>query len=145
MTILKILILSAGIDLNQYEIFSQIQLTTKIDDVIDPVTGLKVSESVDYFVADFLLVKKTKIAGVEVLDLNNVIALETKLSIGTDLTIPQKSALAKVKSADNSFDIRSIKANGKVDISKAIGSGTLNNQVNILDYIKVWSDGTGRV
>ena len=93
-------------------------------------------------VADFILVKKkTNInTGIESLDYNNAIVLETKLSEGTALTTPQISALNKVKTSSNVFDIRSIKQKGVFDQGKSLGN---SDNIKITDYIKVYSNGTG--
>lgn len=97
------------------------------------------------FVADMVLVKRqTKtVQGieVEVLDFDNAIALEIKLSSGTNLTTPQGNALTKVKSSSNTFDIRSI---SKQSISDNFSLGNADN-LKVNDFIKVWSDGKGGV
>ncbi|WP_160114272.1 hypothetical protein [Aquimarina sp. AU119] len=118
------------ININEYEIFTQVQIKTGV--------------GTEHFVADMVMVKReTKIVQgieVEVLDFDDVIVLETKLSSGTNLTSPQGNALAKVKSNSNAFDVRSVE---KVNA----GGYKITNQDNlkINDFIKVWSDGDGKV
>ena len=96
---LRIKLTDLNININEFEVFEQVQIKTgKIIDNLE-----------EYLVADFILVKKkTNInTGIESLDYNNAIVLETKLSEGTALTTPQISALNKVKTSSNVFDIRS--------------------------------------
>ena len=93
--------------------------------------------------ADFVLVIKKTVLGQEILDFDNAIVLETKLSSTTALKTPQANALAKVKTASNTFDIRSISKNTR-DNKYFLGSGTDEyKNLKITDYIKVNSDGVG--
>lgn len=116
-----------NLDINEYEIFTQVQIKTGVGS--------------EHFVADMVLVKKkTDDFGQVVLDKNNVVVLETKLSSGTNLTTPQGNALTKVQSNSNNFDVRSV--------SKQNTNGyTITNSDNlkINDFIKVYSDGDGSV
>ena len=83
------------------------------------------------------------------LDFDNAIVLESKLSFGTDLTTRQGQGLAKAKSANNTFEVRTVSNTNvsltdvNVNQSYVIGSGTENKTVTIRDFIKVWSDGNG--
>jgi hypothetical protein len=133
----KIMAKYPNIDLNNYAVFEQVQIKTgKIVDGAD-----------EYFIADFVLVKKNKILGQEILDFNDAIVLETKLSIGTPLTTPQTSALAKVKTTSNTFDVRSVNNGSTTNATFSLGSSpsASSKTVKINDYIKVYSDGTGNV
>ena len=128
----KLLAKYLNIDLNNYAIFEQVQIKT----------GQIANGADEFFVADFVLVKKKTVLGQEILDFDNAIVLETKLSSTTALTTPQTNALAKVKTASNTFDIRSISKNTK-DNKYFLGSGTEYKNLKITDYIKVNSDGVG--
>jgi hypothetical protein len=128
----KLLSKYPNIDLNDYAIFEQVQIKT----------GHIANDADEFFVADFVLVKKKTVLGQEILDFDNTIVLETKLSSSTPLTTPQTNALAKVKSTSNTFDIRSISR--KTDNSKYfIGTSTDHKNLKITDYIKVNSNGVG--
>lgn len=82
-----------NLDIDQYEIFTQVQVKTGVGS--------------EHFVADMVLMKKkTDDFGQIVLDKNNVVVLEMKLSSGTNLTTPQGNALTKVQSNSNTFDVR---------------------------------------
>ncbi len=131
----KLLTKYPNLDLNSYAIFEQVQVKT--GQIID---GLD-----EFFVADFVLVKKevNAITGIENLNFDNCIVLETKLSEGTSLTIPQKSALAKVKILSNTFDIRSVLKQSTTNNSYSLGTSTSYKTLKINDYIKVYSNGTG--
>lgn len=145
-SLLRTKLLSKGFNINDYEVFQQVQIKTgRLVDVIDEKTGAFLGKAEEYFVADFILVKKTKVAGIDVLDYNNTIVLETKLSQGTALTTPQRSALDKVRTLSNTFDIRSRGVKGEFNAIEVIGSTTTKKQLKINDYIKVWSDGAGEI
>lgn len=120
----KILAKYPTIDINNYELFTQVQI--KLDDIDD------------YFVADLVFVrKKVDQFGQTVLDKTDSFVVETKLKFSTDLTNPQISALLKVKSASNDFSIRSV---SKKSVSQVY---TLENTdgLKLNDFIKVWSEG----
>jgi len=119
----KLLAKYLNIDLNNYAIFEQVQIKT----------GQIANGADEFFVADFVLVKKKTVLGQEILDFDNAIVLETKLSSTTALTTPQTNALAKVKTASNTFDIRSISKNTK-DNKYFLGSGTEYKNLKITDH-----------
>ncbi|MES2134128.1 MAG: hypothetical protein V4506_17405 [Bacteroidota bacterium] len=120
-----------NININQYEVFEQVQIKT----------GQTVNGADEYFIADFVLVKKKTVLGQEILDLDNAVVLETKLSSTTPLTPPQTNALAKVKTTSNTFSVRSVSQPGVFNPTNySLGS---TNQIKITDYIKVHSDGVG--
>ena len=114
---------------DDYEIFQQVQLKTGNAD--------------EYFVADFILVKKevNQFTGATRLDFDNAIALESKLSEGTALTTRQGQGLTKVQSA-NTFDVRSVSKAGEFNPEKYQITNT--NKIKIQDFIKVWSDDGGK-
>lgn len=119
-----------NINLSQYEVFEQVQIKT----------GQMVEGVEEYFVADFVLVKKKTILGQEVLDFDNALVLETKLSNSTALTRPQTNALNKTRTASNTFNVRSVSQPGILSPNYSLGN---SNQIKLLDYIKVHSDGIG--
>lgn len=123
----KILNKYSNLDINNYEVFTQVQIKTGVGD--------------EYFVADIVLVQKnTDEFGQVILDKSNVVVLESKLRSTTNLTTPQSNALTKVKSGANSFEVRSISKEGFE------GSSISNSDhLKINDFIKVWSDGQGGV
>ncbi|MCU0417322.1 MAG: hypothetical protein MUE33_09055 [Cytophagaceae bacterium] len=131
----KLLSKYPNIDLNNYAIFEQVQIKT----------GQIANGADEFFVADFVLVKKevNAITGIEYLNFNNAIVLETKLSSTTALTTPQTNALSKVKTTSNTFDIRTISKESKTNSEFVLGSGTSYKTVKVTDYIKVNSDGIG--
>jgi hypothetical protein len=129
----KLLSKYPNIDLNNYAIFEQVQIKT----------GQVANGADEFFVADFVLVKKKTVLGQEILDFDNAIVLETKLSSTTALTTPQTNALAKVKTTSNTFDIRSITKTSTTDNAYNLGSGTSYKTVKVTDYIKVNSNGVG--
>ena len=123
-----------GVHLDDYEVFSQVQIKT----------GKAVDGEAEYFVADFVLVKKKNMGGVDVLEYDKSIILETKLNESTKLTDPQTSAVSQLKEGVNSFELRSRNVSGKSDIEGfEMGSATSEKSIGITDFIKVWSDGTG--
>ncbi len=119
-----------NINLSQYEVFEQVQIKT----------GQIVNGKDEFFVADFVLVKKKIVLGQEILDLDNAIVLETKLSSTTRPTGPQINAIDKVKTSSNTFNIRSVSQEGVFNNTYTIGN---TNQLKINDFIKVYSDGVG--
>ncbi|REE01786.1 hypothetical protein [Marinoscillum furvescens] len=123
----KVLNKYPNLDINDYEVFTQVQMKTGVGD--------------EYFVADLVLVKKnTDEFGQIILDKNNVVVLESKLSSRTILTTPQGNALTKVKSSENTFDVRSVS-------KQSSGGFSIGNSDNLKvdDFIKVSSDGQGGV
>jgi hypothetical protein len=132
---LKILEKYPDIDLNDYAIFEQVQIKT----------GQITNGTDEFFVADFVLVKKEVdiVTGIEDLNFNTAIVLETKLSNTTALTTPQTNALTKVKTTSNSFEIRTISKESKTNSEFVLGSGTDFKNLKIIDYIKVNSNGIG--
>lgn len=130
----KLLSKYPNIDLNDYAIFEQIQMKT----------GQKLASGADeFFIADFVLVKKKTVLGQEILDFDNAIVLETKLSSGTALTGPQTNALTKAKTSSNTFDVRTVSQSSTTNSSYSLGSSTSNKTVTVTDYIKVNSNGVG--
>jgi len=130
----KLLSKYPNIDLNDYAIFEQIQMKT----------GQKLASGTDeFFIADFVLVKKKTVLGQEILDFDNAIVLETKLSSGTALTGPQTNALTKAKTSSNTFDVRTVSQSSTTNSSYSLGSSTSNKTVTVTDYIKVNSNGVG--
>lgn len=123
----KILNKYSNLDINDYEVFPQVQMKTGVGD--------------EYFVADLVLVKKNiDEFGQIILDKKNVVVLESKLSSSTNLTTPQGNALTKVQSIENTFDVRSVSLTG-------VGGLSLKNTDNlkVTDFIKVSSNGQGGV
>lgn len=133
----KLLSKYPNIDLNDYAVFEQVQIKT----------GQITNGADEFFVADFILVKKelNAITGVENLNFNNAIVLETKLSSTTALTTPQTNALAKVKTTSNTFDIRSLSKTSTTNNAYSLGASTSRKTVKVTDYIKVNSDGIGNI
>ena len=127
----KILAKYPNINLSDYEIFTQVQMKTGLGD--------------EFFVADIVIVKRKTITvqgiEVDVLDYDNAISIETKLSQNTNLTTPQNHALTKVKSTENTFDIRSISKQSES------GNYSLGNSDNLKvnNFLKVWSNGQGGI
>jgi hypothetical protein len=119
---LKALLLNThGIDLDNVEIFEQVQIN---------ING-------EYFVADFVVVPKVG----NKLNFNDVKVLETKLSQGTSLTTNQGNALTKITTQPNSnFTIRSRE-------SKAITNSDIlmENPIKITKMLKVYSNGKGDI
>jgi len=91
----KILAEYSTIDINQYEIFTQVQIKTGVGN--------------EYFVADMVLVRKIDDGfGQIFLDKNNVIVIETKLSSSTNLTTHQTNATPLLNQLDNSIGTRNV-------------------------------------
>lgn len=123
----KILGKYPDIDINDYEIFTQVQMNT--------------GAGSQYFVADILMVKRTvDDFGQPILDKSKALVIESKLSATTNLTTPQGSALIKVKSNSSIFEVRSIL---KQNTNGFTISNTENIHVN--DFLKAYSDGSGNV
>lgn len=139
--VLKTKLADIGIDLQKFEIFTQVQIKTgKMVKVTDEVTGV-VTEKAEFFIGDFVLVgKKTDNFGNVKLDLDNTIVLESKLSKGTALTDNQVSAV-EVARAGTGMTVRSTQVGSSVAESAfSIGSG---NTLKVKEFIKVFSDGKG--
>jgi hypothetical protein len=145
-----------GDDINpkDYEIFEQVQFKTgnKIDEAGNVYkngeaipNGITVKD--EYFIADFVLAKKIEAFGGHVLDFENAIVLETKLSETTSLSARQKSGLEIVKEGkpltSRSQGITPLQRPGA---SEGLVSGTLPNgqSVTVKNWMKVWSDGSGQ-
>jgi hypothetical protein len=114
-----------NINLDDYEVFSQTQLTYN---------------GADYFIADQVFVKVKMIAGKPVVQ--DLIVIENKLSKNTKLTINQSDALTK-----SSYTLRSVEANSrKLGSSTKLKNGTdLSFQGNKIKWYKVYDSGEGKV
>jgi hypothetical protein len=140
--VLKTKLSEIGIDLQKFEIFGQVQIKTgKMIKETDEVTKV-VTQREEFFIGDFVLVPKgVDKYGEEVLDLENAIVLESKLSELTALTSNQKSAV-EVAKAGIGMTVRSSAARSVSQGSKEIlGSGDV---LKVKKIIKVFSNGTGQ-
>jgi hypothetical protein len=131
--------------LDDYEVFDQVQLKTgnkvgpkkevfKPGDPAPPA-GMQVRD--EYFIADFVLVKKVRRGTVVTLDFNNAIVVETKLSETTVMTTRQTNGLDAAK-AGRSLPCR----NDVARTSLLGGTGQIDNNITLVvkDWIKAWSD-----
>lgn len=120
-TSLKSSLNGKGLNIDDYKIYDQVQVKYAGD---------------DYFVADFVMVRKEIVEGIEI---EKAIVIETKLRDATKLTTPQANALNKVKGSDPSLITRSSQR-PSLNGGSALQS---NTDLEIEDFIKVWGDGTG--
>jgi|GEM_PF-2665943 len=152
-------VLGDDFNIAEYEAFGQVYIETgykvdKLGNVYHPSaipTGVNAADlRPDYFIADFLLIRKSEEFGQTVLHYDDVIVLESKLNQSTPLTGPQRRGLNQAtagvtmpnKSATPrmSFERRP-DINAQPGMQPTIPISTPDFKVK--KWLKIWSDGQG--
>lgn len=115
-----------GLNIDDYEIFPQVQLKYSGD---------------NYFVGDIVMIRK-EVNAVTGQVKTKAVILETKLRNITSLTPPQTNALNKVKGPEKGLITRSKDIDGEINRSNIL---TQNSSIEVEDFIKIWGDGSGEV
>lgn len=120
-----------GIDLNDYDMFSQVQLKYGVFD--------KKGKEM-YFVADQLFVKYKTINNIEVID--DIIIIENKLNFNTDLTSNQKAAKKINTYKVRNTDSKTSEFNSGRSLNNNTAPLIFNGQIK---WYKVWDHDTGDI